>query len=150
MIIQRLKPIIMCGLILVVGLAACNTSTAVPNPSTVTSTVATSTPTFTLATPYSQEPAAGICASSPETTVVVTLNPDIPDPRCTKVRSDQMLAVVNGTLNTLRVSIGDFNRSLLPGEEWTINVPFGDYLEVGVHQLSVTPCCSAELWLEGK
>ena len=39
-----------------------------------------------LATPYAQEPAAGICASFEGEMVTVSLNPDIPDPRCAKVR----------------------------------------------------------------
>lgn len=81
---------------------------------------------------------------------MVTLNADMPDPRCTQVLSDQTLSVVNNTLGTLQVSISVFNHSMLPGETYNIDVPFGDYLAVGVHQLAVCPCCSAELWLKGK
>jgi hypothetical protein len=109
----------------------------------------TSTPTLILATPYAQEPAAGICASFDGEIVTVTLNTDMPEPRCAEVRSDQTLRVVNNTLSTLGVSIGNFNHSLLPQDTWSIDVPFGHYLAVGVHQLSVTPCCGAELWLKG-
>jgi hypothetical protein len=108
----------------------------------------TTTPTLVLATPYAQEPAAGICASFDGEIVMETLNTDIPDPRCAKVRSDQTLNVYNNTMSTLRVSIGSFQRSVLPGETWSILVPFGDYLAVGVHQLAVAPCCGAEIWLE--
>ncbi len=108
----------------------------------------TSTPTLVLATPYAQEPASGICTSFGGGVVTITLNQDIPDPRCAKIRPDQTLSVANNTQNTLRVTIGDFARSLQPGETWSILVPLGDYLAVGVHQLSVYPCCGAELWLE--
>jgi hypothetical protein len=79
--------------------------------------------------------------------VTVTLNPDIPDPRCTKVRPDQTLTVVNETTITLTISLGNFKSSLEPRDIYSILVPFGDYLEVGVHQLTVSPCCGAELWL---
>jgi hypothetical protein len=82
--------------------------------------------------------------------IVVTLNPDIPDPRCTKVRSDQKLTVINHTQNTLQISIGRFTASLEPGKESIIDTPFGEYLAPGVHQLQVSPCCGPELWLEEK
>ena len=79
---------------------------------------------------------------------MVTINPDIPDPRCSKVRADQELTVINNTQNTLEVSIGSFRASLEPGSETIFDTPFGEYLEPGVHQLLVSPCCGPELWLE--
>jgi hypothetical protein len=80
--------------------------------------------------------------------VTVTINPDIPDPRCTKVRPDQTLAVLNNTQDELQVTIGRFSATLKAGEKTTFDTPFGEYLEPGVDQLQVSPCCGAELWLE--
>jgi len=108
------------------------------------------TPTYILATPYAQSPAAGICASFDGDTVVVYLYADIPDPRCIKVRADQRLSVVNRTQNTLEISLGIYEASLAPGAETTFDAPFGMYLAPGVHQIQVSPCCSPELVLEGK
>ncbi len=105
------------------------------------------TVTFVLATPVSQEPAAGICGSSATEVVEITLYPDIPDPRCAQVRPEQVLKVLNRTQGTLEVRIGLFATSLEPGGEYTFDVPFGDYLAPGVHQLLVLPCCGPELWL---
>jgi hypothetical protein len=105
---------------------------------------------FTLATPYAQQPAAGICASFEGEMVVVTLNIDIPDPRCAKVNPDQKLTVINNTQAELGVSIGPYKNTLAPGGQFTIDKPFGEYLAAGVHQLTVTPCCGPEIWLEEK
>jgi hypothetical protein len=113
-------------------------------------TISNPTPTYLLATPYAQSPAAGICATFDGDAVVVSLYPDIPDPRCIKVRADQRLTMVNRTENTLDVSLGIYKASLPPGAETTFDAPFGTYLETGVHQLQVSPCCSPELVLEGK
>jgi hypothetical protein len=141
-------PILVLGCVLTLLLTACNVAGTASNPPLPTQVNPSPTPTFALATPYASQPAAGICAKFDGEIVTVTLNTDLTDPRCTKIRSDQKLNVVNNTLSTLRVSIGDFQKSMLPGETWSIDVPFGDYLAVGVHQLAVTPCCGAELWLE--
>lgn len=104
-------------------------------------------PPFTLATPVSQEPAAGICGSSESAVVEVTLYPDIPDPRCARVRPEQVLRVVNRTQASLEVRIGPFATTLEPGEVYELDVPFGAYLAPGVHPLLVVPCCGPEVWL---
>lgn len=113
-----------------------------------TPTILIPTPTYLLATPYAQSPAAGICASFDGDTVVVNIYPDIPDPRCIKVRADQQLSVVNRTQSTLEISLGIYKASLSPGSETTFDAPFGTYLATGVHQLQVSPCCGPELLLE--
>jgi hypothetical protein len=136
------------GIILMLGLSACNQA-GVESP-TASLTATTPKTTLSLATPYAQEPAAGICGSFEGEMVTVTLNPDIPDPRCSKVRPEQKLTVINQTQNTLQVSIGSFTTSLEPGTSTIIDTPFGEYLAQGVHQLQVTPCCGPELWLEAK
>lgn len=138
---------LIAGLWLISTLPACGTARV----DTTITTTPTSPPTkepARLATPYAQLPAAGICASFDGNWVVVTINADIPDPRCSKVRADQMLQVINRTENTLQVSIANFEASLEPGAQVEYDTPFGDYLEAGVHQLHVEPCCGPELWLE--
>lgn len=141
--------ILRLAMLLMLILAACQ-STATQEPaSTSTPTADDSTlQAYPIATPYALEPAAGICASSAEELVVITLNTDMPEPRCSKVTASQKLTVVNKTLSTLHVSLGVFSNSLQPGTEYTLNVPFGEYLAPGVHQLKVSPCCGAEIWLE--
>jgi hypothetical protein len=149
MMMRPIKPILVLGAILALGLAACQRATVAPTNPAPTPTIAIKTQPNTLATPYAQEPATGICASFEGEVVTVTLNPDIPDPRCSKVRLDQKLNVINRTQNTLEISIGSFTSSLEPGAETLFDTPFGEYLPPGVHQLLVSPCCGAELWLEG-
>jgi hypothetical protein len=139
--------ILLASWAIMLGLSACGSARTEPNPTITASSTATNEPS-PLATPYAQSPAAGICASFEGEIVKVTLNPDIPDPRCSKVRANQKLEVANHTQNTLQVSIGSFEASLEPGAEVLFDIPFGDYLETGVHQLQVDPCCGAELWLE--
>jgi predicted small lipoprotein YifL len=111
-----------------------------------TETVPSQTPG--LATPYSQEPAAGICGSFEDEVVVITINPDIPDPRCVIIAPDQILKVVNNRQETLQVSIANMEATIEPGSEHTFNVPFGQYLAPGVHLIEVKPCCGASLWLK--
>lgn len=150
MMTRPIKPILVFGMILILGLVACKSAGAEPSSAAPTPTFAITVQSHPMATPYAQEPAAGICASFEGEMVVVTLNPDIPDPRCSKVRQDQKLRVINKTQNTLEVSIGSFTASLEPGAETIFDTPFGEYLASGVHQLQVSPCCGPELWLEGK
>jgi hypothetical protein len=82
--------------------------------------------------------------------VEVTINVDVPSPRCAIIRSDQTLTVVNGTPSTVQVSISNFSSNILPGAEYSVDILFGDFLAVGVHQLTVTPYYGAELWLKSK
>jgi hypothetical protein len=134
---------------LLISLVACSglpvEVTAVSQSTPIAQTTA---PANILATPYAQQPAAGICASFDGTVVTVTINADISDPRCTKVQPDQSLVVVNNTLSPLVVTIGRFTANVEPGEKTVFDTPFGEYVEPGVHQLQVSPCCGAELWLE--
>ena len=146
MTIHHTNSLLWLGLILV--LAACSISTPIASQTELAPATVVPTPTYTLATPSAQQPAAGICASFDGEIVTIGLNNDVPDPRCAKIRPEQELTVINRTLSTLQVTIGPFSFSLLPGAEHTIEVPFGDYLEVGVHRMEVTPYFGAELWLE--
>lgn len=150
MISSQKRIILLIGIGMSFVLGACGTTTSKSTQSAPTPTSEVTTQISALATPYAQEPAAGICASSDGTIVKVSLNPDIPDPRCMKVSANQKLYIINNTQNTLEVTIGRFSASLEPGKDTTFDTPFGEYLQPGVHQIQVTPCCGAELWLEGK
>jgi hypothetical protein len=145
----KLKPILLTGMILF-ALAACKNTTAEVATPTPQPPPAATEKSLPLATPYAQEPAAGICASPAGEMVTVSIYPDIPDPRCSQVRADQVLTVINQTQNTLEITLGRFTENLEPGAQISIDTPFGEYLAPGVHQLQVSPCCGAELWLEGK
>jgi hypothetical protein len=104
-------------------------------------------PPVQLATSVASQPAAGICGEAQGTVVTMTINPDIPDPRCVVVRPDQKLRVVNRRDETLGISLGRLSVTLEPGTEHTFEQPFGHLLLPGVHSLGVTPCCGGEIWL---
>lgn len=99
------------------------------------------------ATPYADSPAAGICGSFEGEWVTITIYPDIPDPRCANIRPEQMLEVVNMREEILIVKIHYLEAEILPGESHRFEIPFGDLLLPGVHQVSVEPCCGATLVL---
>jgi hypothetical protein len=94
------------------------------------------------------QPAAGICATFDGPSVEITINGDIPSPHCAIIRPDQLLTIINATSSTIHVSIGEFSSTILPGKQYSIDLPFGEYLAPGVHLISVTPYFGAELWLE--
>ncbi len=149
MISGWIKPVLLLEMLLLVSLAACSGPTVEPTAVTRTIPIAqTATASNILATPYAQQPAAGICASFDGKVVTITINPDIPDPRCAKIKPDQSLTVLNNAQKSLLVTIGRFTSNVEPGEKTMIDTPFGEYLAPGVHQLQVSPCCGAELWLE--
>lgn len=149
MMMKPILPTLLLGIVLILGVSACKSVVAGPTTETPLPTIAPTAQTQSLATPYAMQPAAGICASFEGEIVEVTLNTDMPDPRCSEVRPDQKLRVINKTQNKLEVSIGSFTASLEPGAETVFDTPFGEYLAPGVHQLMVSPCCGAEIWLEG-
>lgn len=77
--------------------------------------------------------AAGICADAVGNIVSVSINPDVPDPRCVQVDGGQRLSVVNHTNDGQKVTIGDINIILEPGEEYLIDQPMSSFLQ---------PCCN--------
>lgn len=101
-----------------------------------------------LATPMSDSPAAGICGEFDGEWVTMTINPDVPDPRCVIIHPDQMLEVVNHRGETIVVTIGNMTAQLADGESFRFEVPFGEYLAPGVHGVEVQPCCGGVLWLQ--
>lgn len=137
--------------LLLVGLTGCNapwTPVTIEDETTQPSTSesgATSVPA--LATPIADSPAAGICGESEGEIVTMTINPDMPDPRCLKVRSEQRLRVVNQRDEALEITLGGAITSLQPGEETTFTLSFGELLLPGVHALQVSPCCGGEIVL---
>ncbi len=125
-------------------LAACSSPTPVlliPSPAPTL----TSPPS--LATPYANMPAAGICGSFEGYRVTISIEPGIANPRCVQVTASQIFTVVNVTEGPIDVSLGTFQATLAPGQSIDIDKPFGDYLAKGVHLLGVSPCCGAELVL---
>lgn len=80
--------------------------------------------------------------------MTITINPDMPDPRCSKITADQMLEVINNRAETVLVKLGHLEATLAPGESHKFELPFGDYLAPGVHRIEVQPCCGAELVLD--
>ncbi len=150
MVRRQIAKLMLIGMVIVVGLFACVPAGTVLTPEPKAPTIEATTLPYPLATPYAQEPAAGICASFDGDVVTITINADLPDPRCAKVRPDQTLKVVNNTVSPLTMSIGPFKSALLAANSYSIAVPFSEYLLPGVHHLEVLPCCGAELWLVEK
>lgn len=98
--------------------------------------------------------AAGICAEPPESEIVaVSVNFDIPSPRCQKVRADQKLAVENTTESGLTLWFGknaDVRFTAMPRGRVVTEREFGEYLEPGVHVLFGEPYSGPEIWLLGE
>jgi hypothetical protein len=88
--------------------------------------------------PDSQEPTAGACATASGPVAEVTLNVDVPSPRCTNVRADQSLRVTNNTDQTVSVALADYSATLPPGASRGLGGAFGDYLQPGVHRITVS------------
>lgn len=156
-VIHSLKRARWMGALTLLVALACNAGTLtprsdatapMPTPPDPTLTPVAPPPSPALATPSSQEPASGICRSFEGPVVEIQIEPGIPDPRCGVVSPDQRLKVLNKTDDPLDVMLGTFAGHLEPGGEYTIDVPFGEYLAPGVHHLQVLPCCGAAIVLE--
>jgi hypothetical protein len=120
-----------------------------PNPKTTpTHAISATVEPHRLATPASQQPAAGICGAAEGNIVTVRINPDVPDPRCVIITSDQRLNVINNRDEVIQISLGVFEAEIDPGDESLAPLTFGEYLAPGVHLIEVSPCCGASLWLQ--
>ncbi len=116
-------------------------------------TAATEAPETIVLKPADAEgPTAGICVDPPTGEfVVMTIRPDVPDPRCAKARRDQQLVLVNDTVSPVQASLGLFNATIQPGEEGRLDMALGEYLAPGVHFIQITPPgMGGELWLLDK
>lgn len=124
------------------------TEISTKSPPIPTQTVSSPIVAQSLATPISQVPASGICGQAKGDIVVITINPDVPDPRCIIIAPNQFLKVVNNRDEIIQVSLGVFETLIRPGEDSVAEFPFGNYLAPGVHVIEVSPCCGASLWLK--
>jgi len=105
----------------------------------------------------SDSPAAGICDYQEGDTVTITLNGDIPSPRCVKVKSNQNLRVQNNTEGVVTVWFDNVSSAVLfpysidirPDNKYIFATPFGEYLKPGVHKLktSLYKSSGPEIWL---
>ena len=94
-------------------------------------------------------PASGICGGpNSSSTVTVTYNSGMPDPKCQKVTASQQLAITNSTNQTLNVTFAGKNFSVAANSSYTVSGTFGSYLAAGVHRVTFSPSSSAELWLQ--
>jgi hypothetical protein len=100
------------------------------------------------ATPVSDTPAAGICGQVEGEVATMTINPDVPDPRCLSVTSNQRLRVVNHRGEPITVTLFNQTAAIDIDGEYTFTATFGDLLLPGVHRLDVSPCCGGSIWLQ--
>lgn len=140
-------PYIVLLVLLLVVSSGCTNQTLQADLTPTPSQLPIETP-IALATPVSQEPAAGICASPVGETAELVLEPDMPDPRCMKVTADQFLKVTNRTEQTLEISLGSLHAELAPNQDITFQVGFGEVLQPGVHRVNIPGYAGgAEIWL---
>jgi hypothetical protein len=83
-------------------------------------------------------PAAGICEFQDGDTVHVEIAPDIPNPRCSKIRPHQKIAFTNSTEETIAISLGDEALTIPAGATETIRTPADTYLAPGVHHVALS------------
>lgn len=100
------------------------------------------------ATPVSQRPAAGICASAEGDYVVLEIIDDMPSPRCMMALPHQRLRIINRSDKALTASLGNHELDLQPGEEGSIEAELGTYLLLGVHEVSTSAYAAPALWLQ--
>jgi hypothetical protein len=135
--------LVSCGL----ALAACRPPAGVaPTYSGPPQSIA---PSATLKPADAAQPAAGACAPAEGPVAVLQINPDVPFPRCQRVQPEQWLRLVNRAHQPAVVRLAGFELMLEPGEEATIDQPFGTYLEPGVHLVPISVYAgNATLWLD--
>jgi hypothetical protein len=97
----------------------------------------------------SLQPAAGICAESAEDIVYLSAGHDNPpSPRCVALKDQQSISFINQTETDLRITFAGYDITLQPGNEILIDRPVGEYLEQGVHHISVVGAFLPEIWLK--
>jgi hypothetical protein len=103
------------------------------------------------ATPEGDFPVAGICASFKEKKILLAIRawPDnVPDPRCIAVRADQNLIIRNSAPEAIAFRLGKFRATVEPGESFSIEAAFGEYLLPGAHSLHIEPYGGPEIYFE--
>jgi hypothetical protein len=137
-------PMVKSAAIAVMLLAACT-------PRAVQTTAVTATMDAYWATPEADSPAAGICASFKEATILIAIRAwqgNVPDPRCISVRADQNLIIQNSAPEAITFRLGRFQATIDPGETYTIEPAFGEYLAPGAHSLHIAPYGGPEIFFE--
>ncbi|HVT75553.1 MAG TPA: hypothetical protein VHD87_00875 [Acidimicrobiales bacterium] len=143
---------------LLVGLAACGheepklADPVTTVPQSVNAPTTSSTPPTTLIESDASTPAAGTCGNAPEGgAAVITLNPDVPSPRCVIVHSENQLTFVNNTDTAQTVDVGYDQATLQPHATHAFPQPVGDYWARGVHRvnMSLYNGSGPEVWLQG-
>lgn len=100
------------------------------------------------ATPVSQQPAAGICASAEGDYVLLEISGNMPSPRCVIAGPQQRLKIINRSDMALTASLGGHKIELQPGEEGSIEAELVSYLLPGVHEVSTSAYAAPSLWLQ--
>jgi hypothetical protein len=80
-----------------------------------------------------QYPIALSCPAATEATTIITLNFDVPSPRCVMLKPAARLGFENNTAATITVQIGRYQLTLKPHARRIIDQPAGDYLMPGDH-----------------
>lgn len=140
-------------------LMACGQISNIEEPTNVPATTEESSPTQTpevdeppkLVTPSSDVPAAGICSKEIDEIVTVNIGPG-PDPmpavRCFQVAGWQRVKMVNQTDGVIQVMFGGYTITLEAQTEELIDLPFGEYLQEGVHHMNISePFFGPVIWL---
>jgi hypothetical protein len=141
--------------LLLVAVAACGRDAPHLPPPKTSTTVALNTippgPT-TLLAPDASTPAAGTCGNAPEGGAAeITLNADIPSPRCVIVHSLNQLKFVNNTETGVTIETGYDSAVLLPHESHLFPQRVGDFWEPGVHRINTGDLYGGsgpEVWLQ--
>ena len=99
----------------------------------------------------SKEPAAGICAQpSDGDETMVRIKDGMPDPRCQKIRPNQILVISNETGEDLIFWVGDRVEDFVvagPEIEYAFDLPVGLWLEPGVHRINMEHMSGPEIWV---
>ncbi|MFN2300174.1 MAG: hypothetical protein ACK2UB_15120 [Anaerolineales bacterium] len=103
------------------------------------------------ATPEADSPAAGVCATFAGETIRVEIfdwTDGVPQPRCIAVRPDQKLVLINQSPEQITFRLGRFHGAIESGESTILDLPFGEFLDRGVHSLHITPHGGPEIFLQ--
>ena len=130
--------------------AACGNNNDTATEETTTSAAVTTTLPTTRIPATSAKPAAGTCLAGPGGVVTITLNPDVPSPRCTIVYASDQLKFVNNTDQLQSVDTGYAQVSLPPHKSHVFPQKVGDYWAKGVHRPNTTLYGDSdpEVWLQ--
>ena len=89
-------------------------------------------------------PAAGICSSTQDTTIVVTKAADNTfTPKCSQAKSDQRLKIINNSDSTINVNIANYNSTIASGGSYQFPETLGSLLDSGVYLIG-----GFEIWMQ--